>query len=68
MLKLYVRAMDIIRNAHRQEEAQDGFEYLLVSGAVVVAIVVAIVAGINNDSIGAIVTAVETKVTNTIGA
>ena len=40
MLKLYVRIEDAIRNIHTREEAQDGFEYLLVVGGVSVGVVV----------------------------
>jgi hypothetical protein len=45
MLKLYTRIQDAIKNVHRKDEAQDGFEYLLVIGAIMVAVVVAIAAG-----------------------
>jgi hypothetical protein len=41
MLKAYVWAKDTLRNLHLREEAQDGFEYLLVVGGVSVALVVA---------------------------
>ena len=63
MLKLYVRIEDAIRNIHTREEAQDGFEYLLVVGGVSVAVVIAMVAA--PGLIGPLVTAVKGAI-NTI--
>ncbi len=62
LLKLYVRVVDSIHNIQRREEAQDGFEYLLVSGAVATAVVAAIVLGINNAAIKTITDAVVANV------
>ncbi|MBI2764682.1 MAG: hypothetical protein HYX53_02085 [Chloroflexi bacterium] len=45
MTKLYVRVKDAIQNFNHREEGQDGFEYLLVSGVVTVAVVAAIALG-----------------------
>ena len=43
MLKLYTRIQDAIKNVHNKQEAQDGFEYLMVVAVVSVAVVGAIV-------------------------
>lgn len=49
MLKTYVRLSDTIRHLparlHREERGQDAFEYLLVIGVVMVAVITAVVAG-----------------------
>ena len=62
MLKLYIRAMDTIGNIHRREEAQDGFEYLLVVGGVSVAVVIAtiVVKGLIPNVIDAVKVAIKT--------
>ena len=62
MLKLYVRAMDTIGNIHRREEAQDGFEYLLVVGGISVAVIVAAVAapGLIKPLVAAVKAAINT--------
>ena len=63
MLKLYVRIQDAVesaKNVHRKEEAQDGFEYLLVIGIVVVAIIGGMV------SFPGLIDTVETSVTNAV--
>ena len=65
MLKLYIRVKDTIQNFHLREEAQDGFEYLLVTGVVMTAIVVLIAAG-GSGPITAVWGAVSTKLTTTI--
>ena len=62
MLKLYVRIQDAIKNVHSKEEAQDGFEYLLVSGIVTIAVVAAIASGVLTAAIDAIVTEVKNVV------
>ena len=41
MLTHYTRLTNTIRNIHARDEAQDGFEYLLVVGGVSVAVVIA---------------------------
>lgn len=62
MLKLYVRIEDAIRNIHTREEAQDGFEYLLVVGGVSVAVVIAtiLVGGLIPSVITAVKAAIKT--------
>lgn len=60
MLKLYVRVKDTIQNLHRREEAQDAFEYLLVIGVVVVAVIGGMIA------FPGLIATVITSVTNAI--
>ena len=60
MLKLYTRIQDAIKNVHRKDEAQDGFEYLLVIGIVVVAIIGGMV------SFPGLIDTVETSVTTAV--
>ena len=43
-----------LRVLHRDERAQDGFEYLLVVGGISVAIILAIVAPVGGGLIGAV--------------
>ena len=50
---------------HAREEAQDGFEYLLVTGAVMTAIIAAIILGLPAQ-ITTLVAKVVTKVSNMI--
>ena len=52
-----------IQMFNAREEAQDGFEYLLVSGAVMVAIIVAIAAGLPGG-----ITALTTQLITLIGS
>jgi uncharacterized protein (UPF0333 family) len=59
MLKLYTRARNAILALHRREEAQDGFEYLLVIGVVMVAVVAAIASGVAGDMATAVIDAVQ---------
>ena len=52
-----------IQMFHAREEAQDGFEYLLVTGAVMVAIIVAIAAGLPGG-----ITALTTELITLVGS
>ena len=56
------------RSLHVRQQAQDGFEYLLVSGAIVTAVIAAIVLGITPGPIATLVTAVITAITNELPA
>ena len=57
MLKLYVRVKDTIQNFHVRQDGQDAFEYLLVIGAVMVAVIIAVISG-----------ALDTAATDTVAA
>ena len=45
MLWLYVHVKNALDRFHRSEDGADAFEYLMVVGGVVVAIIIAVVAG-----------------------
>jgi|GEM_PF-4788633 len=45
MLRAYVKVKDRLAHLRRDESGQDAFEYLLVIGAIMVAVVVAVAAG-----------------------
>lgn len=66
MLKLYVKAQDFLKNLHLSDNAQDGFEYLLVIGVVMVAIIGAIVSGLLPETIETFVGDVIEKVTGAL--
>lgn len=55
MFVLAVMALDSIRNFIRRESAQDAFEYVLVIGVVVVAVLVAIATPAGTNLVNAVV-------------
>lgn len=66
MLSLLFMAKNAIQLFRGREEAQDAFEYLLVIGLVMVAVVLAIVSGIVPEGIESFVGAVIDKVTGLV--
>jgi Flp pilus assembly pilin Flp len=63
MLRHLVAFQDRILNFGRNESGQDAFEYLLVIGVIMVAVVAAVKAG-GPGAAGAVWTAVQTAVVN----
>ena len=62
MLNLFNRAKDAFRSLHVDERAQDGFEYVIIIGVVVVAIITAIATPVGDTLIDAVVGNVTTAV------
>lgn len=62
MLSLYVRAMGALGRLGREESGQDAFEYLLVIGVVMTAVVIAVAALFPSSGTG-----IATTVVNAVG-
>lgn len=72
MLSTYVRVKDTLQHLpqrlQREEQGQDAFEYLLVIGVVMVAVVGAVAAGFTPTGLVAdTITAISDKITTLIG-